>query len=264
MTYSKDGSPKIGSDITSSTMINGLRFPAQLDYEAYFLRKGVICYPHELWENDELVKGVQRHWHTKGQSGCVFAQIVATRADELGWDSYVARNTRAETILPVINEAIANPGCQNLSLLFPDITTGNMLRDLILELARQDIVRINATREFQDLVIIELRTPISDSAEAWLVGFGPFDFFPKTRQAPIVEIAIRTKLKPVDLNSQLNQDARAAHLADIPIDLDDDRFSSVLVATKERIKQIIGDESRETSKAKVTFTFPKEIWYSNQ
>lgn len=260
---SKEHITKIDNSITQSTEINGLRFPARLDYEAYFIKKGSIFYPHELWDNDQLVKDVQKHWHTKGQNGCVFAQIVATRADELGWDVEVIRETNND-LLSLIQASIDNPRCQNLSLLFPEIHTVEQLVNTLHSLLEQNIVKLATERSFGKFVILELRLPINEDAEAWLVGFGPFDFLPKTRQAPQVEIALRTKTKPQDLNEQLNQDHNAAHLADIPVNLDDDRFNAVLDATKKRTAQIIGDESRETSKAKVTFTIPEKIWHSTR
>ncbi|MEX0896059.1 MAG: hypothetical protein WDZ94_03910 [Patescibacteria group bacterium] len=260
---SKERVVKINNTISQSTEINGLRFPARIDYEAYFIKKGTICYPHELWSNDQLVKDVQRHWHIRGQNGCVFAQIVAAQADKLGWDSEVVREN-SNDLPSLLQASIDNPKCQNLSLIFPEIHTVEQLCDTIRSLFEKKIVKITAERLFGEFVILELRLRISKDSEAWLVGFGPFDFLPKTRQAPQVEIAVRTKPKPDDLNKQLNQDYGAAHLADIPINLDDDRFNAILESTKKRTAQIIGSESRETSKAKVTFTIPAKKWYTTR
>lgn len=258
------------SEIAKSTQINNMRFSARDDYVAYFRSHGMVQEGQDPWKNDKLVIATQRHWHTHGQNGCVFAQVAATRADDVGWDSRVLSKegllSEGKNVVHKIDEifegAINNEGNQNLSLLFPNIETPQQLVTLLKDIRDTSTKIIVHDTQLTDYTVLALRGKLGGGVLSWLVGFGPFDFLPLTRQSPITEIAIRTKKKPEIIFHKLNQDRDAAHLADIPLGLNDKLMDTLLDKTKSRTGEILAGTSRKLSSAKVSFAIPTKYWHA--
>lgn len=257
----KESTPIRNPDLSRSQEVGSLHFPTRTDYEQYFMLQGRIPTPDALWNDDNLVRNVQRHWHTRGQTGCIFAQIAATKAEEVGWRSEVVKRNLQEygiatSIDTLVTEGIQDPHVQNLSLLFPQARTNADLRALLAGITTGSQVFKAITTRYEEYDIVALRAKLREGVLSWVVGFGPFDFLPLSRRSPVTELAIRTKEKPDTLFHKLNKDKSAAHLADIPLGLDGDLMEFLLEATKERTQLILQDIPRELAAAKITFAIP--------
>jgi hypothetical protein len=271
--YSHYPSAKLGGSIAGSNQHAKFQFPSRADYEAYFLGRGMINSGDELWKNSKLVADLQRHWHSRGQNGCVFAQMTAAKSAEKGWASYVVNLPakelagEAETISKLFQETIAVPELQLLSLLFPKVNS----LDELLELVKQFVALFGFTTveyPLGDLIGVGLRYALQEGdLSSWLVGFGPFDFFPFTRQAPVTELVFRGKEKPEKMFHRLNQERSQVHLADVPLDVEDVVAEKLWQSTYAKTRMLLGgDEARTTNilaTAKVTFSVPLELWRSH-
>lgn len=258
--------------VETSTNIGEKSFPARQDYENYFIHRGIINSPSELWENPELVIDTQKHWHTKGQNGCAFAQIAVGRSDEIGWQYSVVSESEMEDgagLITLIDDriqlAVDSPTNSVISILFPSITTPEDLTHLVGCMTAVPSLYVESTIDHGDFTTIALRAPLPREIISWPVGFAPLSYMPNTRQAPVVELAIRTKVKPPVLFHRLNQSQDEAHLADVPLDLTDKVMDRIYDATVEKTQYLLGG-SREArkenkfAKAKVTYTVPSALW----
>lgn len=257
-------SPKFNNELNRSKNIANMNFSTRDDYQQYFIQQGLIKDGQNPWDNDDLVTSAQRHWHTRGQNGCVFAQIAATKATEIGWVSNVIRENSelsyGSKIDLLFDEAVVNKDVQNLSLIFPEIVTPNQLVNTIKDIRdTSKKVKVYDT-SFDDYTVLALRGELGDDVLSWIVGFGPFDFLPLTRQSPMTELAIRTKLKPNVIFHKLNQDKEAAHLADIQLGLNDEMMDILLDKTKAKTNLILEGTSRKLSSAKASFAIPTKYW----
>jgi|SRR3989344_385157 len=178
---------RIKGHVTSSNHFGNYSYPGRTDYEAYFLQKDVIQTADELWKRDDLLANIQRHWHSRGQNGCVFAQAIATNAPERGWVATVVNNPIDEietepevsNIDDCIQNAIANPAIQVQSLLFPQVIQPQELVRLTRAMATVPSVFIAKEVHYDEFSTIALRIAINDAGVlSWLMGFGPFNFLP--------------------------------------------------------------------------------------
>ncbi len=259
---------KINNSINRSVHVNGLNFPDRTDYEQYMLSKGYVSSLDELYDNHQLVLKMQRHWQAQGQNGCVFGQVAASKSEEFGWEANVFSRRISEleqdsTVIPQLNsllyQAIASPNCEALTYLFPRVTTIEDMVRLTKLMLKLDHITVDEG-EYEDKAIIGLRADIGGNITSWVVGFGPFSFFTKTRQAPIAEIVIRVKPKPEEMFYKLTRKEGIAHLGDIPTNLDDKVMERLWDATYLRVRQVLQDTPRVTSSAKVTYVLPLDLW----
>ncbi len=264
---------KIDSSISKSNEIYGSSFPIRVDYESYLLSHGYIDDAKDAWSDPKLVTMIQQHWHHTGQNGCVFAQSIAYKREEIGWESDVIYNLNPETLNYIDNRisvAISSLDNEVLSLLFPNIITPEQLVVLIVWLSNVPCMNIEFDIPIDDYTIIGLRIPLGNDGEvqSWLVGFAPMDYLPNTRQSPITEIAIRTKLKHDKLFHRLNQNKNEAHLADVQLDYSEDVMEKLWQATKARTSFLLGGEVErrniKSASAKVTIAVPTDLWISKR
>lgn len=266
MTRELNLDPQKIQGVDSSTSIGKYSFPARKDYENYFIQRGYISTAEELWLNDSLISQVQRHWHTRGQNGCVFAQVIAFNSENLGWTSFVYRGQEIGKIDLVINKAISDEQNNAVSLLFPNVTNQEQLVDLLHNLAKTESIKISKEETIDELVLLALRTPLKgNEVLSWLIGFGPFSFLPETRQSPVTEIIVRTKLKPERQFYRLNQEKGFAHVADIPVQMSDSLMETIWQATYNRTREVLGGNDKRVSNkfasAKVTIAVPSRLWF---
>lgn len=259
---------KIQPTIKKSVRVSNFEFSTRQDYIEYFIENGILDSEEQLWKNKEFVSTIHRHWHGEGQNGCIFALLSARGADKRGWTDFVVTemvddidNNLLSLIEKKILSSIKDPKCQILSLLFSNITTTRDLIKLIKKLLSIEIIQLENESIFDDWITLALRVPLNtENVLSWLMAFGPFDYFPKTRQSPIIEIAIRVKEKPIDLFYRLNNDRETAHLADLPLDYEDKVMERIWNNTLKRTRTILSEEPNHFSAAKTTFTIPREEW----
>jgi len=257
------------SNIGKSAHVGKFNFSTREDYEKYFLHSGIVNNQDQIWSNAELVSMVHRHWHGEGRNGCIFALLSARKAEELGWYDYVIIEPKIaqdndelkRNIQGKILEAIQNPSCEIISLLFSNVTTDKELVDLIHTLLSIDCIELVKEGFLDNKVTLALRVALSNkNVLSWLMAFGPFDYFPQTRQSPITEIAIRVKIKPLIQFYRQNNDRESAHLADLPIRYDYILQEKIWQNTLKRTRIILGAEPNVFSAARTTFTLRQEIW----
>lgn len=259
----------INPSISKSTNFGNLAFPTKKDYEKYFLDNNVVKNEAEIWNNEEYVSLIHRHWHGEGRNGCIFALLSARKAQEVGWENFVItknirtiENDNTKTLIhKKIEHAIRNPKCEILSLLFSNINSDADLVKLIKQLLKVESILLVDEQAIDKMVTLSLRVPLNkDGVLSWLMSFGPYDYFPQTRQSPITEIVIRVKKKPDRQFHRLNNDKEAAHLADLPLEYTDSIMEKIWENTLKRTRIILGGEPNIFSAAKTTFTLPQKVW----
>ncbi len=260
------GFPSIEGIVPGSVKIKHWSFPARTDYERFFLSRNAITAADDLWKNPTLVTDVQRHWHSTGQNGCIFAQMIARSASANSWRHVVVsdfEHQMSDKIEIQLETALREDDCEILSLLFPHVTTVEEMVKTVGFILSVPSIHLAAKEMNETLVRLALRVKIpANGSLSWLMGFGPFTFFPKTRQAPILEVAIRVKAKPEKIFHRLNQDHTTAHLADYPIEMSEEKMERTWVATEKNTRDVLGQNPDEYSAAKVTFTIPRDYWHT--
>lgn len=252
----------------SNHAVGGLSFPTRHDYVEFARANGLLHSSGSLHENEDLVLAIHHHWHTLGQQGCAFAQMVATNPPDYGWERHVQQIRSLKAPLPdtvwrdliaAIDASRLRPEVQALSILFPDLESPALLASLIAGLCEHvgfDARYIDGPTA--DLKAVQLRLLLDGGVESWVVGFAPFEYLPMTRQAPIVELAFATKPKQLPLQSRrLNADLAHADLAGAlgaPIPTED-VFNKVFEKTAARRLRILGGND-PFAKAKISILVP--------
>lgn len=257
---------KIGRDLSRSKNIYGENFPTRSNYEQYCVSKGYANSPEEVWLNDQAVKMIQRHWHHTGQNGCVFAQSIAYKQEQIGWESVVIRDLTPNGITKLDNKidiSVNDPSNEVISFLFPNLIDAEQISTITEKLIGLNNIQIGFNTTHGDMITLGLRTPLAEgSILSWIVGFAPLTYLPETRQAPVFELAIRTKTKGDNLFYRLNDSEDEAHLADVPTGYNDKTMKRLWVATYNRTRKILGgNEARKANpfaSAKVTIALPVE------
>lgn len=237
----------------------------------HLVAEGLVKTEDELWHDEALVVAVQNRWHRKGFNGCVFAQAVASKASELGWRHEVIaeeintdnRKTIAKSIEIAIEKARTGPDVRILSVLFPQVKEVPHLVDVTRLLVSDEVPSVFLVNKevAEGHIALSLRISISESKQlGWIMGFGPFDFFPNSRHSPVTEIVIPVKPKPASVFHRHSHDQSAAHVADIPTNLDDSVMEHLWHATHSRTRYILHGEPNQFSAARTTFTLPITKW----
>ena len=248
-------------------------FPTRQDYIHHLRKHGVIKDEAEFVANDHLTEMVYLDWLRRRQVGCVFAQLLARPLNRTGARTIVARGSSGQSkarelamqIAHLVDESVADPSTEALSVLLPQLLRIEMLAELIWELSRQPHWIIEKEHLWRKtLVLIGLRVDIADGVVAETLGMGPFQIFPTTRQCPVTTLEIRTKSKR-SKKSKSSSTHLAAHLADIKVDhmLTPTQFRKLSKRfTPWLKKRILGGKNDGRAKASVTYSIPAVIWHS--
>ena len=246
-------------------------FPTRQDYVSQLQEHGLIGDEAAFVADDRLTEAVYFDWLLRPQVGCVFAQLLARPAHRTGMRTVVARgssgssvpNELALQIARLVNESVEDASTEALSVLLPQILGTESLTGLVWELSKQPGWTIEQERLWRGtLVLIGLRVTIADNVVAEVLGMGPFNIFPTTRQCPVTTLEIRTKIKR-SKPSHWSRTRLAAHLADLPtghflaVSERGSRFSKFTPGLKRRI---LGGKPDARAKAGVTYSVPAAIW----
>jgi hypothetical protein len=241
-------------------------FPTRESYERALAAAGR---PRALEAEAEVAAAVQRHWHEQGQTGCLYAKTLARKAAPWQWSALVL-GVKDGDGLPVVDAdrveralqaAIDAPGADIVSLLFPRVCSLSGLKKLIADLTSRTSISSFEVREHPGAVIIGLRMGIkATGALSWIMAFGPFAAWPRTRRGPVLELAIRVKPKPHDLFYKLNDDPAAAHLADTQFGADLETMERLFERTASTTRDVLGHDPDHLTAAKATFSFPADAW----
>jgi len=232
-------------------------FPDRIDY--------VHALGHDLdaSASPESIAGVARHWHATGQTGCLFARLLARTATSTEWPSAVipeATDDALRGISTCLASSVARPEVQLVSLLFPQISTVADVKGLVGALAANTSLMFFEDRAVPQWVRVAGRYDVGNGVLAWLMAFGPFPSWPPTRRGPVFELVVRTKPKREGIFEKLNQDPTVAHLADIDLGFDTAKTSNLFDGTERATRDVLGEEPDGLSAAKTTFSFEAELW----
>ena len=248
-------------------------FPMRQDYVSQLQEHGLISDEAAFIADDRLTEAVYLDWLLRPQVGCVFAQLLARPAYRTGIRTVVARGSSglgnpselAVQIAHLVNESVEDPSTEALSVLLPQILDVESLTRLVWELGKQPGWTIEQERLWRGtLVLIGLRFGIATGVVTEMLGMGPFDIFPTTRQCPVTTLEIRTKAKGAR-KTHRSKTHDAAHLAALPIGSIltgaeyGSRFSKFTPWLKKRI---LGRQGDLRAKAGVTYSVPAAMWYS--
>lgn len=219
----------------------------------------------QLLSDNNTITATQNLWHEKGYNGCIFSQVIAHDYRNYHWEKTVINEVNdktAEEIDRIVKSAADNPEVRLLSLVFPSIQSPEDLIRLCEMLSSATETIFLLQDEFVDgLVALSLRVALeNDEVLAWIMGFGPFDFFAETRQAPYTELIIPVKKKPDNTYHRHNQDKSSAHVADQHIELEDKVLDRIWGNTFKKTERVLGHKPNIFSGARTTFTVPADRW----
>lgn len=208
---------------------------------------------------EELIQR-QLDWYTARNSGCAFAAYIARNADQLGW-SHAVLDAVDDRISRVIRGAVEDPGCQIISILFPNVTTGEQLVELTEQLRSTRDIWLEQDETFNGERCLGFRARVG-SLTSWISGFGPMEFLPETRQAPCVELAIRPKPRPNYTIVMKEAPPSIVHLADVNLYgmAKGAAFRSMWNASFRHTERRLGHRPDLRSAAKTTFAIPESFF----
>ncbi len=255
----------LATSLEIRTAQKAYRFPTYADYEACLINQGACVNECDLRSNEALVRGIHRHWHRQGQTGCWFAQEFSKTMNLEKWRAVVISAHRAVNCRQIISreveDAIAASDCEALSIIFPRLNTLSELLDLIGLCRSIEGWMVGPPDGTDDIAGIQIKIPLQHGCSSWVLGFGPFNFLPITRRAPFTELAVRTKPAKQPLtHDALNTDIDAAHLADIPSHFTQDKFNKCMANTAAMKRRLLQTDDHPTARAKVTFAIPDSTW----
>jgi hypothetical protein len=249
-------------------------YPTRSDYLDHLVREGYARDEADFAARPSLVVAVHQHWHALAQQGCRFAAFLSTRPVEHGWGRVVVPGEPGwddelwGQISRVVATAIRSPAVQALSLIFPGVTSEEQLVRTLLELEGRLDWRLLPLPEPEGgwrapvpVVGLALRVPLNRTVFSWPVGLGPFEFLPFTRRSPLTEVALVTKpRRNPPRSARIKGAPDAAHLADMPVNVEDAVFEKLWVNTERHKEFVLGDGGDPRAKAKVTFAVPARLW----
>lgn len=229
----------------------------------------------------------QLDWHRAGKQGCMFAQAMSVKYNDqsLFWSRVVIdKEIGLELVLEIIdfvNKCSKQEDNQAASIIIPSIKS---LEDLIsfLKLIKSNFPGVffetdNASIKDHTLIAIRFPSAFEDNISFWVLGFGNFEFLPKTRQSPLFEIVFATKskdylykkynryshLQPTENSKIRKGELDSAHLADIQIEGTTEKTkkdNKLWENTQNQKKAVLGDLYGDIrSKAKTSFTLPGDV-----
>jgi len=233
---------------------------------AYYFSLFMDKYQADFLSSEELTIRAQRHWHSSGKNGCVFSQAVISKIENYLWETKVISTIVIEELDNLILERLQSKENEVFTMIFPTINSVLLLHNFVREIKEKSKVFKFDTNTFQmnEFTALKMRIDLTAEITSWVTGFGPFIWFPATRQSPLFEIAIRTNPKPDNLFYRLNSDKHSAHLADIKLNYSDSIMEKLWVATYKNTQKILGGkDEREANRfatAKVTFPIKTDIY----
>lgn len=248
--------------------------PSLDDYLQHLRRHGKLARDSDLSRHPDLVEMVYRHWQCQPQIACEFARLIAKDPQSHGVDVTVvsgvvdaqSAGTAASATAKIIERAITKQGCEAVSVLIPGVLDVATLVALCHSLGAQPGWRCRPQLNPSDCaqrIYVELKVEVGTDNRgktvlAEVLGFGPFEFLPLTRRAPITAVVLRAKPENAGQPKNPFKEPRA-HLADLRINMDSRTFRRTWKASESARQRVLeGDDS--AARARVTFAIPEEHW----
>ena len=241
--------------------------PSRSDYELYLREQRVLDEDETLADRVDLAEAIYRDWQRRVQVACVFARRIATQPRKFGVHTVVVKGDPVTEMTGAIDATAAAAKAargthEALTVLIPKLINSKVLVALCKRLgARNDDWTITATFNPSDKlerVHVSLRYVLRTDVHAEILGFGPFNFLPATRRAPISALEIRTKTK--GSKKRGHSAVARSHLADIPWRGAGDAWVNRAWKTTEEARRTVlgGDDS--AARARITFAIPRPLW----
>jgi len=204
-----------------------------------------------------IVTRTQLKFFRENKAGCGFAAVAARNPRKYGWMHNVTAPD-ADAVDQAIERAIADDRTSTLSLIFKDCKSLEQLRDLVGLLQRCRHIFLGQDVVYEGFRCLGFRVRVDD-LESWASGFGPFAFFPKTRQAPYTELIFRVKPRPAYKTVMKEAPEGVIHLADLDmLGVPRNEFNKLWNASHEKTASILGHKPDLKSAAKTTFALVLE------
>jgi hypothetical protein len=200
----------------------------------------------------------QMEFYKKSKAGCMFVAIAAKESQKYEWKQTVISSINANEIDKVIQNFVESSNVSTLSIIFPTVNDMDSLLFLLQELENCQLVVTE--KQFHDhYLCYAFRVKVREKL-SWVTGFGPFDFFPKTRKTPFSEITFRIKDRP-DYDWVMKESPKnILHLADMDMKgIPKEQFSNLWNASLANTEKILGHKPDFISAAKTSFSIPLNL-----
>ena len=159
-----------------------------------------------------------------------------------------------------IQSAIDDEKVSTQSIIFPTVLVWNDLKELLLTLMKIPTISLGQEDECKESVCLGYRLKIEDNS-SWILGFGGFDFLPKTRQSLFTEIVFRCKPKPEYRQEMKESEKGVLHIAHMYMQgMRENKFKSLWYGSMNHVEEILGRDSDLRSKARTTFAIPVALY----
>lgn len=208
--------------------------------------------------NDQILER-QRQFYARRHAGCLFAAMAARDPEKYGWRRVLVPELSADAIDRVTSEAINAPDTSTLSLLFPRVTTARDLLALVELLKTCTTISLAMVEEFGESTCLGFRALVGDK-KSFVTGFGDFDFLPRTRRAPCVELVTRVKPRPAYDFVFKEAPSDTLHLADLDMKgMDFEVMKQLWDNSFVQTEGILGAKPDLRSAARTTFSLPTSL-----
>lgn len=206
-------------------------------------------------KTDQDIIDAQMEFFRKGKSGCSFAAFAARDPKHFEWHHRVVLPDQYATVQAIVAEAILDDEVSTLALVFPDVDTDEKL-DEILPVLNGDFLFLHHCLNTEANCCFRFRARVGDD-EAFVSGFGPFDYMPKTRRTPYTSLIFRVSPRP-EYDWYLKPPEQGIiHVADMDMKgLADRTLHRMWRSSFLGTNGILGHEPDDESAAKTTFVIP--------
>lgn len=207
------------------------------------------------------IKDRQLSFYKARTAGCVFVAICAKNPTKYGWYHSIIHELKASTIDNIVETAIADEKVSTQSLIFPDITTNQDIVAFVTLLQNCKTIKLELDQIADERRCFGFRVILDDSTLSWVSGFANYDFLPKTRQAPFLELVFRVKPRPHYESHMKPPIEGVVHLADTDMLTSSKRvFRKWWNASFSNTKRVLGHKPDLHSAAKTTFSIPTVLF----
>lgn len=244
------------------------RYPTFDFFLSHLIEIGEIKNESELVEDrDDLLSDILIEWERRGQIACSFGVKVALKPIEHGFFSAVFDlNDEAlgEKIDHLLINLVENQKIEVAQIIFKKTISPEDVVRLINRLCTEGSwywkkIEIENKSRFPHL-LVGLRWMLpSRKRPMWTLGFSPFEPMPVTRKfvrAPFSAIAFRPS-DPEDFKDDSKN--KGMHIADMPIDMDEEEFKKNWTKTEQLKKNLMGDQIYDIPWVQVTFALPSQL-----
>ncbi len=200
-------------------------------------------------------------FYRRGDAGCRFASVAAQNPSKYGWQLRILPSTSSLNALEdEVIRGIDTSEVSTLSLLLPSVKTAKSLVEMVFWLSKSPYIAIEQNELVDGARCLGLRISVTSKLKSWVSGFGPFQFLPKTRQAPTVELTFRTKPRPDYQWVMKDSPAGVVHLADMDMQgIGRGPFEKLWDESKRHTARVLGHKPNLQSAAKTTFAIPENL-----